>query len=115
MKPAKAIAMLDRQIKAHGQTITLRRLVPNADPIEAIVRGFVRGYRPEQITDGITVGMSQVILSPTALKGTSFEAEENWPCKNDRVVINSRARNIEAPDPIKIDDVLVRFNLVVAG
>lgn len=115
MTPGSAIASIDRQIAAHGQTVTLRRTVPNAAAIEATVRGVVRGYRPEQITDGITLGASQVILSPTALMGTAFETEENWPRKNDKVILNGRVRNIEAPDPIKINDVLVRFNLQVAG
>lgn len=107
--------MLDRQIRKHGQTVTLRRVVPNAPAVEATLRCAVRGYRPEEITDGITVGASQVILSPTHLRGTPFEAEANWPRKNDKIVINSRVRNVEAPDPIKVDDVLVRFNLVVSG
>lgn len=115
MTPGAAIAQLDRQVAAHGQEVTLRRVVPNAAAIEATVRGVVRGYRPEQITDGITMGASQVILSPSALIGTPFEAEESWPRKNDKVIINGRVRNIEAPDPIKVNDVLVRFNLQVAG
>lgn len=113
MTPKEAIRMLDDAVKDHGQTITLRRVVPNAASIEATMRAAVRGYRPEQITDGITIGSSQVILSPTALKGTPFEAD--WPRKNDKVVINGRVRNVEAPDPAMIDDVLVRMNLVVAG
>ncbi|MHB2265664.1 hypothetical protein [Aliihoeflea sp. PC F10.4] len=115
MLPSKAIAKLDRLITKHGQTIALRRAVANAPAIEATVRGSMRGYRPEEITDGIAVGSSQVILSPTVLKGTPFEDESNWPRKNDKVVINGRVRNIEAPDPVKIDDVLVRLNLTVAG
>lgn len=115
MTPETAIDQLDRQIAAHGEEITLRRVLPNAAALEASMRGVVRGYRPEQITDGITLGASQVILSPTALMGTPFEAEENWPRKNDRIIIDGRVRNIEAPNPIKINDVLVRFNLQVAG
>lgn len=115
MKPSRAIAMLDRQVANHGQAVTLRRIVPGSSELDASVRAVVRGYRPEQVTDAATVGSSSVTVSPTALKGTAFEAGGAWPTVGDRVVVDGRVRIIEAAEPLKIDDVVVRFNLVVAG
>lgn len=113
MSPADAIAMLDRQIAKHGQTITLERLVPNGTAVTETVRGFVRGYKPEELAGGITQGDSSVILSPTTLVGTPFETE--IPATNNKAVIAGRRRNIGMVDPVYIDDVLVRINLLVKG
>lgn len=115
MTPKRAVAALDRQIAAHGQTVTIRRVVPNGPAIEATIRAFVRGYRPEEITDGITLGHSQVVLSPTDLKDTPFWGDQNLPRATDAVVISGRKRNVSAPNPVKMNDVLVRINLAVAG
>ncbi len=114
MTPAAAIASLDRQLAQHGQSVTLRRLVPNEpDAVEHATRAFVRNYRPQEVTGGITIGSSNVVLSPTGLAGSAFAAE--LPKVTDKVVILGRPRNIMATEPVVIADVLVRINLVVAG
>lgn len=113
MTPAAAIAMLDRQIAKHGQTITLRRVVVNAPAIEAAVRGFVRGYKPDEMTDDIKQGTSLVVISPTALAGTPFATA--LPKASDKVTISGRLRNIDFPEPVEMDDKLVRLNLQVSG
>lgn len=115
MTPAQAIAALDRQLSAHGQTVTIRRTVPNGPAVEVTVRAFVRGYKPAELTDGITVGSSSVVVSPSSLKASPFFGDGNLPRKNDAVVISGRKRNIEAVEAVKLDDVLVRVNLQVAG
>jgi hypothetical protein len=113
--PAGMISRLDDAIERRGQTVILRRTVPNEAAVELTIRATVRGYRPEEMTDGIVVGASRVILSATAIKGTAFEPEDQWPRKNDKVLISGRLRNIEASNPVVVRDVLVRINLQVAG
>jgi hypothetical protein len=121
MKPARAIAMLDRQLAAHGQTVTLRR--PGTPAVSADLPAFVRGYKPQELVGAITQGDSEVTLSPTHI------AESGWPGalaqvdgtdaavprKGDKVVIQGRLRNVEAAVPIYLAGTLVRVNLTVRG
>jgi hypothetical protein len=113
MTPQQAISQLDRQIQKHGQTILLRRIVPNASSIEVTIKALVRGYRSDELTGGIIQGDSQVAVSPSSLVGT------RWPAdglkRGDKVVVSGRLRNVETAVPISIGDELVRTNLQVRG
>jgi hypothetical protein len=113
MTPVQAIAMLDRQIARHGQTVKLVRLVPNQPAVEATVRAFVRGYKPEELANGVQQGDSLVTLSPTQLKGTPFEAD--LPVTNNKIEVSGRRRNVQFADPVEMLNVLVRLNLQVRG
>lgn len=107
MTPATAIAILDRTISRHGQTVLLRR--GNTD---LTVRAFVRDFRPDEIVGGIAQGDSNVVISPTQIAGTPFVESI---LRNDKVVIRGRVRNVQSADPILIADQLVRINLQVRG
>jgi hypothetical protein len=111
--PAQAIAMLDRQIEAHGQTVTLTRLVPNQHSITLTCKAFVRGYKPDELANGVQQGDSLVVLSPTALEGTAFESA--LPATNNKLTTGGRQRNIQMADPVLMNDVLVRLNLQIRG
>lgn len=115
MTPAQAIAALDRQLAAHGQTVTIQRAVPTGSPLEVTVRAFVRGYKAAELTDGMAVGLSNVVVSPSSIASSPFFGDGNLPRKNDAVHINGRKRIIDAAEAVKMGDVLVRLNLVVAG
>lgn len=101
MKPSKAIAMLDRQIKAHGQTITFRH---NGTSFET--RGAVRGYRPEQLVGLITQKDRNVIVSPTALG-------DYTPAAQDDFQTAGQVGKVTAAEPIHLNGVIVRWNLTV--
>jgi hypothetical protein len=107
MKPASAIAMLDRTVARHGQTVILRR-----GDTEFNILAFVREYRPDELVGGILQGDSNVVLSPTQIAGTPFEASIQ---RNDKVVIRGRVRNVQGAAPVLIADQLVRINLQVRG
>lgn len=113
MTPQEAIDGLDRAIAVAGQTVTLRRVVPNAPAIEKQVRAFVRGYKPEELTGGITMGASEVVISPTDLAGSVFAT--SYPQVGDKVTVAGRSRQVTGAEPVMMDDVLVRVNLVVTG
>lgn len=113
MTPWRAIAMLDRQIRAHGQPVTLRRMVTNGDPVDLQVGAFVRGYKPEELVGGIAQGDTMVTLSPTSLAGSALEASP--PRRNDKVLVDGRLRNVEMADPVRLAGTLVRLNLQVRG
>lgn len=104
MTPSKAIAMLDRQIAAHGQTIALRR----GSAAQHNARAVVRGFKPEQFVGLVTQADRHVIISPTALGAFGI------PMENDEVAIAGRIGRVQADvEPIHIDDVLVRVNMRV--
>lgn len=108
MTPAAAISMLDGNVARNGQTLVLRR-----GTTELTVRGFVRDYQPGEIVGGIVQGDTHIALSPTQMAGSEFEGSPVR--RNDKVVIRGRVRNVEAADPVLLDDRLVRINLQVRG
>lgn len=119
MTPADAIAILDRQLAEHGQTITLRR---NGSPnVDVSLSAFVRGYEPRELNGGVVQGDSEVTISPTGIGSwpgalaQSDGSDTKVPRKNDKVLIAGRLRNIEASAPIYIGSTLVRINLQVRG
>lgn len=103
MTPTEAIAALDRQIAAHGQSISFRR---GADT--AAMTAFVRGYRPEQLVGLITQADRQVALSPSHLGAFGVPKEQ------DDVQINGEFGKVQpGVEQVHIGDTLVRVNLRV--
>jgi formylmethanofuran dehydrogenase subunit D len=106
MTPAAAIAMLDRQLSAHGQTVTVK----NRDAsVSASVRAHVRVAKEDEIAGLRQQVWWKVILSPTGLSAL-------LPIKKGfSVTIEDTERAVELAAPIRMDDVLVRIDLMVAG
>ncbi|ODT50265.1 hypothetical protein [Devosia sp. 63-57] len=108
MTPDQAIGMLDRQIDRHGSAVRIER---GGVPHE--VRGFPRQYKPDEISEGIMQGDSQVVISPSGLVGSAFAAEP--PHRGDFVVMFGRRRHVENVELVYVADVLVRLNMQVRG
>lgn len=116
MTPAAAIAMLDRQIAEHGQTVAIERLVgtgPGATRQggDVPVPAFVRTLREEELIAGMTQNDLLVVVSPSGLAAWPHGV----PVKGDKVLVDGRSHNIELPQPVKIAGALVRLNLKVKG
>lgn len=108
MTPAAAIAALDRQLAAHGQTVILRR--GNTTTAQATMKAFVRGVKAEDLVGEVTQTDRKVVLSPSGL-GAFGE-----PDATAMVVIDGKPSKIVGkPEMIRLDDVLVRINMVVNG
>lgn len=107
MSPEQAIAALDRQIALHGQDVVLRR-----GTADYPMRGWVRGYRPDELAGGIQQGDSDVVLSPTDLAAAGFPGP---PKRLDVLVTAGRARSVQLADPVQIGGKTVRHNLQVRG
>ncbi|RUM97911.1 hypothetical protein EET67_09865 [Pseudaminobacter arsenicus] len=114
MTPARAIAMLDRQLAAHGEKVVMRRYTassgsPRPKTDISNVSALVRAIKAEELVGGIDMTASTVVLSPTGLAAL-------LPLKKgDKVVIQGRERNVELPKPIFVHDTLVRITLLVTG
>lgn len=108
MTPDQAISMLDRQLAQHGQTVKLRK--GNTAAGEATVKAFVRGIAAEEIAGTITQSDKKVTVSPTGL------ATFGMPAAGGSVVVDGTPRAIVgSPEILKMDDVIVRINMVVKG
>jgi hypothetical protein len=120
MTPSQAIAALDRQLSAHGESVALQRFPDGSDdPVSLPCRGFVRGYRADEIVGGIEQTDSKFILSPTPIAAASAwpgsAGGEPWPEIGDWLVIAGRRRRIEAVAAIRLADVVVRIEGQVKG
>jgi len=103
------IAMLDDQIAENGQDISLVLVAPSSKTTIPC-RAFVRQYQPHELTGGILQGDTLVVVSPTALVTAS-----RLPRRNDQVIVDGATKHIEYPNPVKLDNQLVRINLQVRG
>lgn len=111
MTPSDCIGAIDRQISLHGQPVSVV-FVEMSGNTTLSTQAFVRAYRLDELAPGlgITQGDSLAIFSPTGLL-----AAPRIIRKNDRVNVDGRDRNIEAATPVKILDVVVRWNVQILG
>lgn len=109
MRPAEAIAMLDRHIGLYGQTVTLRR--EGSPALIHQARAFVRKAKPENLTDAVSQDARMVAVSPTGLPDWAAELR-----KGDQIRIGEGALvQVEECELVLMDDQLVRINAVVKG
>ncbi len=112
MTHAQAIAMLDRQIARHGQTVTLRRGTKDSPVATLALSAFVRAKTGTDLVAGKPQQVFTVALSPTGLD----VFPKGQPEQGDFIEINGKFRAIEQPPrPIYMDGVLVRVNLEAKG
>lgn len=115
MNPSAAIAMLDRQLAAHGQAVTLRRPAGTGAGVtftDAAVNAFVRGYAPAELVGGIAEGDTQVTVSPTALAALSWPVP---PKRHDKIVVSGRTCEVMAVAPVWMGGSVVRYDIRVRG
>lgn len=126
MTPAQAIAMLDRQLAANGEDVTLQRWggSPLAVQASCTVRAFVRGYRPNELIagSGIIQGDTMATISPTQITAAGWPGDyadavgdAQVPRQGDRLVVAGRTRVVQAAAPIYMNGTLVRVELQARG
>jgi hypothetical protein len=114
MTPATAIAMLDRQLAAHGSTVTLQRMNGAAIAEAVDVPAFMRGFEPQELVNGITQHDAKVILSPSGLAGWNSGGEDPIvPTVDNRFVAAGRTRRIIAAVGIRLGGQVVRIECAV--
>jgi hypothetical protein len=105
MRSSEAIAMLDRQIAQHGQTLKFKRGAAALFDM----RGFVRGFKPSELVGTLKQGDRQIVLSPSTLGAFGV------PRAMDKVVLTDGSATVQSVEPVRMNDVLVRVNAVVRG
>lgn len=106
MTPAKAIAMLDRQIARHGEAVVYHVMTGGAAGAGTDLRAFVRKYDPTEVVGTITERDRKVTVSPSS---------GLVPSEGNRFVISGKAYRIEDAEPVRLDGVVVRFNVRARG
>lgn len=106
MSPERAIAMLDMQVEKHGQDIRLMR-----GNSSWTIKAPVRGYRPEELGNGILQGDSEVVVSPTQLARHGLVDVRRL----DRIEVAGRTRIVEYATPTPIGGKVVRWEILVRG
>lgn len=122
------IDALDRALAKAGQTIVLRRLygqAPNVVNVDSpAIPAAVRSPSNEELAAGYAQTDSVVILSPTGIADAQWPggelpsatvADPSMPRRNDKVVIDVRARNVELVKPFVVGGELVRIEMRVLG
>ncbi len=120
------IAALDTALDDAGTDVILRRIVgvlPNVVNVDAPIRAAVRSMGNRELASGIAQSVSQVIISPTDIAAAQWPGGSDpnapldaaLPKRGDRLVISGRIRDVEAVNPIYVNDAMVRINLDVLG
>ncbi|TIM07609.1 hypothetical protein [Mesorhizobium sp.] len=114
--PAELIADLDAALLDAGEDAKLRRVTlgPNAIqiPFDVDVRASIRPLKPEELVGAIDQTWSRVVLSPTDIN------RARWPLpirKGDKIIQDGKIRNVEFAKHIRVQNVLVRVELMMAG
>jgi hypothetical protein len=106
MSAADMIARLDASLARCGQTVTVKK---HDSAGTATVMAHVRPAKEDEIAGLVQQVWLKVILSPTGLSGV-------LPLrKGDKITVDGRDRQIEFPRTLKVADVLVRLEPLVAG
>lgn len=107
MTPAEAIASLDAQLAEHGSSILLARVqTPN---VTTGVKARARDFRLDELAGSLRQDDTKVIVSPTGLEGYGVPKRGDW------ITVRGRRRSVENVDIIALQDVTVRYDLVVRG
>ena len=85
--PDSIAARIDRD----GEDVLLRR--PGAPPVQATVRAFVRGFKPDELVGGIQQGDRELRVAPGPLAALGWPGP---PQRGDDVVIRGRTTKVQA-------------------
>ncbi|QZN99537.1 hypothetical protein K6K41_22975 [Chenggangzhangella methanolivorans] len=124
MKPAAARAAYRRQLKAHGEIVSLRREVPGGLKVAEGLRARVMGFDAEEIASGLNQGGRKIILLAEDVEAAV--AAGNWPApaagavavlRNDRIVVRGRAWVVQTADDStrRVAGVLIAYEVAATG
>jgi len=108
MTPAQARDMYRRQIDAHGQSVTFRRVNPAAS---VTVKARVLGYKPDELGGGILQGDRRIIVMAEDISFTDGLQP------GDKAVVGGTLLNIIVVDDMtrRIGDTLIAYDLTARG
>jgi hypothetical protein len=130
MTPETAISSLDNQIAQHGKAVRLVRMDGKTGNVLATadIRAIVRNNSSVSGIHGTAVmqGDTHLVISPTDLDNAGWptakpginiplEDDPRIPRTSDKIMLFGRDRQIHSVEPISLNDILVRLNIIVRG
>lgn len=109
MRPSDALAMLDRQIDAAPETVTLAR-----DAITATCQAIVQGGATAAPDGPVGQEKHTLVLSPARLEAAGWPEPRIEP-GTDRILIQGRYRTVVDVSTKAVADVVVRINVTTIG
>lgn len=100
-----------RVLASRGWAMILRRLVPNADPVDVALLGFARAYRPEEIQGAVKQGDLRVEI----LNDELSEAGWGAPAHPQKLIDGGRTRTVGSAWPVKEGEAVIGWSLWVTG
>ncbi|TDR90297.1 hypothetical protein [Enterovirga rhinocerotis] len=115
MTPAAARAMYARQIAAHGENVTFRRVVPNAAPIERTVRIRLVSYGEAELVGGVNLSDRKAIVMRDSLHASGFPLP--FRRGSDKVIIGNTTLTVNEVDDTKrrVAGELIAYELLLGG
>lgn len=114
MTPEAARASYRRQIDAHGETVTLRRVNPSPTaPTDVTVRARVVGYQPEELVGAIQQGDRKIIALAEDVGAFPLPFRERF----DKAIIRGTEMTIQAIDDNtrRVAGELIAYDIRVRG
>jgi hypothetical protein len=99
-----------RMIRSRGHLMTLRKLVPNSQPIDVQLMGFARAYRPEEIQGAVKQGDQRVEILNDELEAAGFGAPAH-PQK----LIDGGTMTLGGAWPVREGAAVIGWSLWVTG
>lgn len=123
--PAAMIARLDAALERRGEDCILRRKEgsPVADK-DVTVRASVRGLRGSELVGTATQAWSKAVISMTQILAANWPSghtltpgavDPRLPRPNDFLIVGGRTRQLTFVNPIRVNGVVVRVEMMVAG
>jgi hypothetical protein len=119
--PFAMIQSLDRSLKDHGETVTLRRRVGNTSTfVELSCKAKVMGYASDTLIADIKQTFSTLILSPSEIDASTTwpgaAGGSKWPRIGDFIKQSEGVdRKVEAVRTKSSGDSVVRIEMKVLG
>ena len=89
------------EIAREGQTVTIRRIATGVAPVAATCKAMVRGYRPEELVQGVVQGDRRVVIAAATLQSLGWPIP---PRKGDSVEASGKRLAVQAVEEIAVRD-----------
>ena len=123
------VARLDRQLRLHGEPITIRHQIAAVPRHQVQTRGIVKTFGRERLIGSITQTNYMIIVSPTDLRRAGFPGAEPEKIANGTLPVEDpilpdtsgsiwfrgRTTAIQGVDAIYDGDEIVRIEIKVTG
>lgn len=108
LTPAEIAAEIARE----GQTVILRRVVTGTAPVAVTCKAMVRGYRGNELVQGMVQGDRRVVIAAATLVAAGWPVP---PKKGDQVEVAGRRLTVQEVDAVFLRDDPAKYVMQAKG